>query len=148
MTIQLSAVDSSAQTQVREIVNFVNQHYRSQLPLEEQSVLSGRVRMFWALSDGGKRVGTTGYIVKTPFLAEAVKTVVASEFRGKGLGAAVSQAIEEEVRQAGYRKLMTTILVDNLPMIFIRLRQGFRFEGFHPDHEQPGLHEYSLGKML
>jgi len=43
---------------------------------------------------------------------------------------------------------MTMIYIDNLPMIFIKLKQGYRFEGFHPDHEKPGLHEYSFGKVL
>jgi hypothetical protein len=33
-------------------------------------------------------------------------------------------------------------------MIYIKLKQGYLFEGFHPDHEKPGLHEYSLGKVL
>ena len=41
-----------------------------------------------------------------------------------------------------------TVYIENLPMILIKLRQGYRFEGFHPDHERPGWHEYSFGKLL
>lgn len=147
--VRLVALKTSAPAEVRELVEFVNRNYPSQLPLEDHSILSGRIQMFWATdAQSAKRIGTTGYMVKTPFLAEAVKTVVAPEFRGKGFGEAISMAVEDEVRKVGFSKLMTTILVDNLAMIIIRLKQGYRFEGFHPDHESPGLHEYSMGKKL
>ena len=43
---------------------------------------------------------------------------------------------------------MSTIYIDNIPMIVIKLRQGYIIEGLHRDHERPGLHEYSLGKVL
>jgi hypothetical protein len=33
-------------------------------------------------------------------------------------------------------------------MIQIKLAQGYTIEGFHPAHDGPGLHEYSLGKVL
>ena len=33
-------------------------------------------------------------------------------------------------------------------MLFIKLKEGFLAEGMHTDHEKPGLHEYSLGKLL
>ena len=43
---------------------------------------------------------------------------------------------------------MSTILITNIPMIVIKLRQGYIIEGIHMDHEKPGLHEYSLGKVF
>ncbi len=56
--------------------------------------------------------------------------------------------MEREVRRAGFKKIRSTIYANNLPMIGIKLAQGFQIEGFHPDHDAPGLHEYSLGKVL
>lgn len=131
------------------LVAFVNAHYPSPLPLSEASVAAGRATFFWvSLKSTGERVGVTGYMVKTPSLVETVKTVVDPQFRGRGMGEALSAAIEAEVKRRGFKKVMSTIYIDNLPMIFIKLKQGYRFEGFHPDHEQPGLHEYSFGKVL
>ncbi len=141
--IEIDAGDADARA---ELVRFVNAHYNSELPVDEGAF--GHTTFFWAHDDDGGRVGCTGYVRKTAFLAESVKTVIDPAHRGRGLGAAVSKAIEDEARRRGFKKLMTTILVDNLPMLFIKMRQGFLIEGMHRDHEKPGLHEYSLGKML
>ena len=106
------------------------------------------MRFFWAVNDDGKRVGCTAYIEKTKYLAESIKTVVDPLFRGQRLGEAISLALEGEARARGFTKIMSTILITNLPMLFIKLKQGFLVEGIHMDHEKPGLHEYSLGKLL
>jgi hypothetical protein len=45
---------------------------------------------------GDQQIGITGYALKTPTLAETVKTTIFSEFRGKGLGSILSQTIEDE----------------------------------------------------
>jgi GNAT superfamily N-acetyltransferase len=95
-----------------------------------------------------KVVGITSYEKKTKYLAETQKTIVAPEFRGQGWGKLLSRAIEDEVRRRGFRKIRTTIYASNLAMIAIKLEQGYRIEGFHPDHEGPGLDEYSFGKIL
>ena len=144
--IEVSKDDASARA---ELVAFVNAHYPSELPVTDDSF--AYTVFFWAVAADDKsraRVGCTGYVAKTAFLAESVKTVIDPSFRGKGAGVAVSQAIEDEVRRRGFKKIMTTILIGNLPMIFIKLKQGFIVEGIHMDHEKPGLHEYSLGKVL
>jgi GNAT superfamily N-acetyltransferase len=145
--IVLERVDPADLGSCREFADFVGAHYRGAVPLTPGAVASGSIRYFWAKSDG-VRVGATGYVVRTEALAETVKTVVDPVHRGRGLGAAISQAIEDEVRRAGFRKVMTTIYIDNYAMILIKLKQGYRFEGFHPDHERPGWHEYSFGKVL
>lgn len=95
-----------------------------------------------------KLIGITGYEIRTPYLAETQKTIIAPEFRGAGWGRALSHAIEEEVAQAGFYKIRSCIYVNNIAMITIKLAQGYYIEGFHPDHDGPGLHEYSLGKVL
>ena len=145
--VKLVPVDPSDAHARGEMVEFVNAHYRSPLgPMSEKSFAT--TTFFWAVDDDGARVGCTGYVEKTRWLAESVKTVIDPAHRGRGLGAAVSQAIEDELRARGFTKVMTTIYVDNLPMIFIKLKQGYLVEGIHRDHEKPGLHEYSLGKVL
>lgn len=103
---------------------------------------------FWAHDPAGALVGSAAYVRRTAFLAESIKTVVDPAHRQRGVGAAISQAIEDEIRRAGFTKAMSTIYIDNIPMIVIKLRQGYIVEGLHRDHEKPGLHEYSLGKRL
>lgn len=145
--IRLVPVDLASETDPRDFAQFVGANYQGAVPLTEAAVRSGRTRFFWAW-DGSDRVGATGYIARTEALAESVKTVIDPKFRGRGLGAALSLAIEEQLRRDGFKKAMTTIYIDNFAMILIKLKQGYRFEGFHPDHERPGWHEYSFGKIL
>jgi GNAT superfamily N-acetyltransferase len=147
MDIRLIEIDRESAQDCDAFVSFVNLHYPSKIPANAAPLRAGSMIGFWA-KRGQEVLGTCAYIAKTPFLAETVKTVVHPLHRGKGMGPLLSQAIEDEVRRRGFTKVMTTIYIDNLPMIFIKLRQGYRFEGFHPDHEKPGLHEYSLGKVL
>jgi GNAT superfamily N-acetyltransferase len=147
--IRLEPLDCKSLKECQEFVAFVHRHYKSEIPLELDPVTSGRMHCFWAIeSTTGRRAGCTAYIAKSPYLAETVKTVLDPAFRGRGLGEAISQAIEDEVKKAGFKKVFTTIYVTNLPMLFIKLKQGYIFEGFHPNHEKPGLHEYSLGKVF
>ena len=87
-------------------------------------------------------------MARTKYLAESVKTVVDPARRLKGVGVLISQAVEAEVRRAGFTKIMSTILIHNIPMIIIKIRHGYLIEGIHMDHEKPGLHEYSLGKVF
>ena len=145
MTLQ--PLDLTDRGEVHQLVEFINTHYRAAVPLTESAVASGRTKFFWALVEG-KRVGASAYVERTPALAETVKSVIDPAHRGRGYGAMLSQAIEDQVRRDGYKKAMTTIYIDNFSMILIKLRQGYRFEGFHPDHEHPGWHEYSFGKVL
>ena len=148
--LRLVAVDAADAAAVDELVAFVNAHYKSELPLEREGLTTGHYQFFWAFddADGGARVGCCAYVEKTRYLAESVKTVVDPAQRRKGMGAAISQAIEDEVRRAGFTKIMSTILITNIPMIIIKLKQGYLIEGIHMDHEKPGLHEYSLGKVF
>ncbi len=152
LVVSLRAVDAADDAAVDALVAFVNTHYQSELPLSGDDLKNGHYRFFWAHQDGGDddgaRLGCTAYAPKTPHLAETVKTVVDPARRKRGVGAAISSAIEDEVRRAGYRKIMSTILITNIPMIIIKLRQGYIVEGIHMDHEKPGLHEYSLGKVF
>jgi GNAT superfamily N-acetyltransferase len=149
LVVRLVAVDAADDAAVDELVAFVNAHYASELPLERAGLKDGHYRFFWAMDAAtGERLGCSAYVPRTRFLAESVKTVVDPARRRKGVGAAISQAIEDEVRRAGFTKIMSTILIHNIPMIVIKLKQGYLIEGIHMDHEKPGLHEYSLGKVF
>jgi GNAT superfamily N-acetyltransferase len=147
--IELVPVDRDNPQERRRFVDFVNANYRSELPLEESAVADKRFHFYWAREKGGgAEVGSTGFMAKTRYLAETIKTMIHPAYRGRGLGERLSQLIEEEVRRRGFTKIMTTIYVTNLPMVFIKLKQGYLFEGFHRDHDKPGLHEYSMGKFI
>lgn len=149
LAVRLIPVDARDPAAVAELVAFVNAWYPSELPLDAADVENGHYRFFWAVDVAdGARLGCTAYTPKTKYLAESVKTVVDPTRRRGGVGAAISRAIEDEVRRAGYAKIMSTILITNVPMIVIKLRQGYLIEGIHMDHEKPGLHEYSLGKIF
>ena len=96
----------------------------------------------------GKVLGISSYEIRTHFLVETQKTIIDPQYRGQGWGSVLSLEMENVVRRAGFKKIRTAIYSDNLPMIHIKLAQGFQIEGYHPDHDAPGLHEYSLGKVL
>ncbi|MBK9753005.1 MAG: GNAT family N-acetyltransferase [Nannocystis sp.] len=148
LRVTLRAVDLADEREVATLIAFVNANYRSPFPIDAELVRDRLHRFFWAHDDAGARVGSAAYVRKTAFLAESIKTVVDPAHRQRGVGAAISRAIEAEIRRAGFTKAMSTIYIDNIPMIVIKLRQGYIIEGLHRDHEQPGLHEYSLGKLL
>ena len=148
LPVTLTAVDLADDRDVAAFVAFINRNYASQFPVDAALVRDPLHRFFWARDPAGALVGSAAYVRKTAFLAETIKTVVDPAHRQRGVGAAISRAIEDELRRAGYKKAMSTIYIDNIPMIVIKLRQGYIVEGLHRDHEKPGLHEYSLGKPL
>ncbi|MCM2351075.1 MAG: GNAT family N-acetyltransferase [Bacteriovoracaceae bacterium] len=146
--IELREVIKSDLIGLEEVVSIVTSFYTKRpFPFTLNEALSSQSIYFKAYHQN-EFIGVTGIAIKTPFLAETVKTVVKEEFKGKKLGLAISLAVEEECRQRGFKKVMTTIYADNHVMIGIKLKQGYRIEGFHPDHEAPGFDEYSLGKIL
>jgi RimJ/RimL family protein N-acetyltransferase len=131
-----------------EIVKIVLEYYPDTAwPPTVEKIMKSSIRYYRAIKDG-KTVGMSGIDIKTPNLAETVKTIVFKECRGQGLGEELSQAIEDECRKLGIKKVISTIYTFNHQMLQIKLKQGYRVEGFHPHHEKPGFHEYSLGKIL
>jgi GNAT superfamily N-acetyltransferase len=146
--VELTEVSKSDSVEIAAIVQLVNQCYPNRpWPFTAEKVLSGSTLYFKAYYQG-QWFGMSGIEFKTPTLAETVKTIVKDEFRGQGLGEKLSHAIEAECRRRGIKKVMTTIYAHNHTMIAIKLKQGYTIEGYHPDHEAPGFHEYSLGKQL
>ncbi len=146
--VKLVPYETSKLEDAQEIVNIVLKYYpNTAFPPTVEKMLKTNIKYFRAFIDG-KQFGMTGYDQKTPALAETVKTIVFDEFRGQKLGAVLSQAIEDECKRIGIKKVMTTIYHYNHAIIAIKLKQGYTIEGYHPDHEAPGFHEYSLGKKL
>ncbi len=148
MTINLIPYDTQNHAEASELAAVLSQYYPTSpwLPSVEK-IMQGGTAYFRAIL-GDEQIGITGYVSKTPTLAETVKTTIFSAHRGRGLGQRLSQAIEDECRRRGIRKVMTTIFSSNHAMIAIKLKQGYTIEGYHRDHEAPGFHEYSLGKVL
>lgn len=148
MKVELIPYNLSDRNEVEGLYEIIQKYYtKSPWPPSVEKIMKGGVVYFRALIDG-KQFGITGFAMKTPTLAETVKTTIFEEFQGKGLGKSLSLAIEDECKRIGIKKVMTTIYHFNHAMISIKLKQGYTIEGYHPDHEAPGYHEYSLGKIL
>lgn len=147
-TIELKLYDLKSDSEAQELFELIQEYYtNSPWPPTKEKIMAGGVIYYRAFHEG-QQIGFTGYSIKTPTLAETIKTTVFKEFRGKGLGNLLSQAIEDECKRLGIKKVISTIYYFNHTMVHIKLKQGYTIEGYHPDHEAPGFHEYSLGKIL
>jgi RimJ/RimL family protein N-acetyltransferase len=148
MKIELIPYNVQERAEAEELYSVIQKYFtKSPWPPSVEKIMTSGVHYFRAMLDGNQ-FGITGYTFKTPTLAETVKTTVFEEFQGKGLGKELSTAIEKECLNRGIKKVMTTIYHFNHNMIRIKLKQGYTIEGYHRDHEAPGFHEYSLGKVL
>lgn len=146
--IELKLYKLDIQSEAQELVDICLEYYaRSPWPPTLEKIMKGGVVYFRAFYQN-QQVGITGYSLKTPTLAETIKTTVFNEFRGQGLGSLISQAIEDKCRSIDIKKVISTVYYFNHVMVQIKLKQGYTIEGYHPDHEAPGYHEYSLGKIL
>lgn len=130
-----------------EYCQTVNRHVFHAFPLEPASLQSESNHFFWALSRE-QRVGTTGFTRRTPRLCEIRKTMVIPQFRGQGLGRLLCLELERLCGSMGIYKVYATVFSTNTAMLALRLKLGYTVEGYHPDHEAPGFHEYTLGKVL
>ncbi len=146
--ILLKLYDLTRESEAQELVDICHEYYpNSPWPVTQEKIMKGGVVYYRAFHQD-KQIGITGYSLKTPTLAETVKTTIFKDFRGSGLGALLSQAIEDECKRVGIKKVISTVYYFNHVMVQIKLKQGYTIEGYHPDHEAPGFHEYSLGKIL
>ncbi len=146
--MELKLYDLKSDSEAQELYEIIQEYYpNSPFPPTKEKIMAGGVTYFRALFNG-EQIGITGYSIKTPALAETIKTTIFKEHRGKKLGNILSQAIEDECKRIGIKKVMSTVYYFNHVMVHIKLKQGYTIEGYHPDHEAPGYHEYSLGKVL
>lgn len=146
--MNLVKFDLTQKAEAELVVKIVKEFYTATaFPPSVEKVMNGDIHYFKAY-DGELFVGISGFYLKTPALAETVKTIVFSEYRGKGYGESISLLIENECKKLNVKKVMTTIYTGNVAMIAIKLKQGYTIEGYHPEHEAPGFDEYSLGKLI
>jgi RimJ/RimL family protein N-acetyltransferase len=147
-SVELKPYNLENESDAQELVDICLKYYsRSPWPPTKEKIMKGGVVYFRAFYQN-KQIGISGYSIKTPTLAETIKTTVFNEFRGGGMGSLISQAIEDECKRIGIKKVISTVYYFNHVMVQIKLKQGYTIEGYHPDHEAPGFHEYSLGKIL
>ena len=133
--------------EARQFCQVVNKEVKSAFPLPETEVLNDSSSFFWVKWQD-QLVGTSGYTLRTPFLAEVRKTMIFPAYREQGLGRALCLKMEQYCHEAGIKKIMVTIYSDNHRMLCLRLKLNYIIEGFHQHHEAPGFHEYSLGKII
>ena len=153
--LRLELVDTMIPANVEWLYQFIHKNHSAPkfiLPTRKDlRSLTHKFYKAWIVlprASRAKLLGLTSYEIRTPYLAETQRTILAPEFRGQGWGVQLSQAIEDKVKKAGFCKIRSCIYHDNFSMLQIKLAQGYIIEGFHPHHDGPGLHEYSLGKIL
>ena len=147
--LKLSAIDCKNGEEVDFLYQFIFDHHstpKNLLPTKEE-LNSPSLFFFRAVLDE-KLIGMSSYYKVTPFLAETQKTIVLPEFRGKGFGKKISSLMEDLIKNRGFKKIRSAIYIQNLKMLKIKLDQSYIIEGLLSDHDAPGLHEYSLGKIL
>ena len=99
----------------QEIAYFVNVDFINHVALV--AVVEG---------DGGPMiVGGARYIVEQPGRAE-VAFAVLDEHQGQGIGAALMHHLAAIARQAGLNELIAEVLPDNVPMLKVFAKSGFR----------------------
>ena len=145
---QLKLLDLKQAIEVNWLMDFINQNYPVKAhPITFDDFYCSK-KMYFQIYFNENIIGISGIDQKTPTLAETIRTIVNKEARGQGHGKNISHLIEQKCVQLGIKKVMSTIYSHNVEMISIKLKQGYTIEGYHPHHEAPGFHEYSMGKIL
>jgi GNAT superfamily N-acetyltransferase len=85
------------------------------------------VALVASMEEGGRPliVGGGRYIVLEPGKAEMAFTVV-DQYQGQGIGAALMHHLTAIAREAGLNELIAEVLPDNIPMLKVFEKSGFR----------------------
>jgi GNAT superfamily N-acetyltransferase len=85
------------------------------------------VALVAVVDEGGQRViaGGTRYVVVEPGKAEVAFAVV-DQYQGQGLGRALMHHLAAIARSAGIKQLIAEVLPDNIPMLKVFEKSGFR----------------------
>lgn len=137
---------------LQEIVDFIKDNYEAPnylIPqsVEELLIKDGRSEIF-VIEDNYGIEAVSFFKLLTPKLAEKYRTVVRLDVRGHGLTKQIDEHVEGILRSEGVKKIKTHIYTDNFPSLFGRLKRGYLVEGLLKNHDEPGKHEYILGKEL
>ena len=149
MEIKLEKIDHTQDDGANFIIDNIIKYFpKYPFPPEINELKLSYQHTYFKALHNNEIIGMTGYIKRTPFLAETTKTIIFEEFRGQGLANFLSQKIEEKCLEKGFHKVMSSIYDYNYKMIQIKLKQGYVIEGYHRHHERPDFHEYTLGKII
>ena len=138
---------------LQQIVNFVKENYDTGedylLPKDVNDLIKqdGDSEVFISEDDHGID-GLSFVRFRGKSLAETYRTVVRLDCRGLGVGKKLNLVIENMLRNMKIHKIKCHIFTDNFPSIFKRLKEGYLIEGLLRNHDEPGKHEYILGKEL
>jgi len=145
-------IKNLSKTKLQEIVDFIKDNYEAPSYLIPESVEDlvsnhGNSEIF-AMYDNHGIEALSFFKFLTPKLVEKYRTVVRLDLRGHGLSKQLDGHIENMLRNEGVKKIKSNIYVDNFPSLFGRLKRGYLIEGLLRNHDEPGRHEYILGKEL
>jgi len=145
-------IKNLSQQKLQEIVDFIKDNYEAPSYLIPESVEElvskhGNSEIF-AMYDNHGIEALSFFKFLTPKLVEKYRTVVRLDLRGHGLSKQLDSHIENMLRNEGVKKIKSHIYVDNFPSLFGRLKRGYLIEGLLRNHDEPGMHEYILGKEL
>ncbi|MEG1857517.1 MAG: GNAT family N-acetyltransferase [Pseudoflavonifractor sp.] len=94
---------------------------------------------------GAMRVAMSGFCGLYPYLA-LIGT--RSDFRGKGVGRFLLDALERMAREGGYRRVTLMVSDFNLGAKALYEARGYRVLGEIPDAAKPGIGEFVMIKDL
>lgn len=116
--------------------------------LIEYEMITGKVNYYFIVLENGTPVGCSGFREITNHLAETTRSVIDPQYRGMGFGKELSRLMSQEIKKLGYGKIRCQIYDTNKTMLAIKLREGYTVEGYHRDNDAPGIHEYTLGRLI
>lgn len=131
----------------QKIVEFLDKYHTTDVKYFPAETLFDKL-IYYKATSCGELVGYSAYSNMSEWRAMTHTTCVHPKFRGKGFGRKITEHMEEIIRAEGFGKITCEVYSTNFPMLNLKLSQGYVIEGFHPDHYDPGRHEYSLGKIL
>ena len=105
-------------------------------------------RDYYGVISGDEVIALTSIEHKTETLLEVHGTVVKQDLRNQGLGKRVNEQLEDLARENGIKKLTSSIYVDNIINIVLKLKSGYLVEGLLRNHDIRGQHEYIVSKEL
>jgi RimJ/RimL family protein N-acetyltransferase len=159
MKIEMKKFNEIVSNNQNYIINFIKNNYDAPehlLPTVEEFekldlhvlLASEPVDLFEAGNVGDKILGVTFFKKVTDSLVKTRTTVVAEDYRGKGVATRLNEELEDYCKSQYVNKISCNIFVDNIPSLFLKLKRGYIVEGLLKDHIESGKDEYLVSKFL
>ena len=142
--MELQRIDLTIPENQEALYNFYQRNYEAPdylLPTTFEGI-------YYTVTDGEHLLAVTKHHYPSPFLLKTSSTVVHKDMRGQGIGRFLNEEVEKMAKENGVLKLACHVYVDNLPSLILKLKRGYIIEGTLYNHDEPGKHEYILGKEL